>query len=83
MFETALNMPGYFPMNYPASGVEPVRQGKTALIATPIGMFETAAGGPIYISCGSQKSWEALAASVLDRQDLLDNPDYTTNRPAI
>ncbi|PHP67779.1 carnitine dehydratase [Zhengella mangrovi] len=80
MFDTALNMLAYFPMNYLAGGRDPVRQGNTAPVATPIGMFETADGGPIYVSCGSQKSWEALATHVLDRPDLLQDPHYATNR---
>ncbi|MAW87061.1 MAG: carnitine dehydratase [Phyllobacteriaceae bacterium] len=80
MFSTALNMLAYFPMNYLAGGPDPVRQGNTAPVATPIGMFETAAGGPVYVSCGSQKSWEALAVHVLDRPDLVTDPDYASNR---
>ncbi len=80
MFDTAITLLGYAPMNYLASGIDPVRQGNTAPVATPIGMFETAAGGPIYISCGTQRSWEALAKGVLGRPDLVDDPRYADNR---
>ena len=80
MFDTAINLLAYFPMNYLASGVDPVRQGNTAPVATPVAMFETAEGGPLYVSCGSQKSWETLARDVLGRPELVGDPDYATNR---
>lgn len=80
MFSTALNMLAYFPMNFLAGGADPVRQGNTAPVATPIGMFETAEGGPVYVSCGSQKSWEALAVHVLGRPDLVADPRFASNR---
>ncbi|RBI71933.1 CoA transferase [Roseovarius sp. TE539] len=80
MFDTAVTLLGYQPMNYLASGEDPVRQGNTAPVATPIGMFETAEGGAIYVSCGSQRSWVALAEHVLDRPDLVEHPDYADNR---
>lgn len=80
MFDTAFTLLGYQPMNYLASGEDPVRQGNTAPVATPIGMFETGDGGPIYVSCGTQRSWVALAVHVLERPDLVDHPDYRDNR---
>jgi len=80
MFDTAITLLGYQPMNYLADGVDPVRQGNAAPVATPIGMFETAEGGPVYVSCGSQRSWEALAREVLERPDLLEDPRYASNR---
>lgn len=79
MYDTALGLLGYQAMNYLASGVDPVRQGNMAPVATPIGMFETADGGAIYVSCGTQRSWEALARHVLQRPDLVDHPDYADN----
>lgn len=80
MFDTAITLLGYQPMNYLADGIDPVRQGNTAPVATPIGMFETGGGGPIYVSCGSQRSWVALAEKVLHRPDLVTDPDYIDNR---
>ncbi len=80
MYDTAITLLGYQPMNYLASGLDPVRQGNSAPVATPIGMFETGGDGPIYVSCGTQRSWIALARHVLGRPDLVDNPDYVDNR---
>lgn len=80
LYDTAVTLLAYFSMNYLASGVDPVRMGNTAPIATPIGMFETADGGAIYVSCGTQRTWETFAARVLERPDLVDDPRYRSNR---
>lgn len=80
LFESAFNLLAYFSMNYLAGGKDPVRQGNTAPVATPLGMFETADGGAIYVSCSTQKSWETLAVAVLERPDLTSDPRFATNR---
>lgn len=80
LFDTAVTLLSYFSMNYLASGVDPVRMGNTAPVATPIGMFETSDGGAIYVSCGTQRTWEKFAAGVLGRPDLVGDPRYRTNR---
>jgi len=80
MYDTALTLLGYQPMNYLAGGGDPMRQGNTAPVATPVAMFDTKDGGPIYVSCGSQRSWQMLAETVLERPDLVANPDYADNR---
>lgn len=80
MYDTAVSILGYQPMNYLADGIDPVRQGNEAPVATPIGMFEAADGGLIYVSCGSQRSWEMLAESVLERPELIEDPRFLDNR---
>lgn len=79
LYDTAVTLLAYFSMNYLASGVDPVRQGNTAPVATPIGMFETADGGAIYVSCGTQRSWEQFAVDVLDRPDLVADPRFASH----
>jgi formyl-CoA transferase len=80
LYDTAVTLLAYFGMNYLASGKDFVRQGNTAPVATPIGMFETADGGAIYVSCGTQRSWEALVGGVLERRELLTDPRFATHR---
>lgn len=80
MFDTAVSLLGYQPMNYLADGVDPVRQGNEAPVATPIGMFEAADGDLIYVSCGSQRSWEMLAKGVIERPDLIADSRFLDNR---
>jgi formyl-CoA transferase len=80
LFDTAVTLLAYFGMNYLASGKDFVRQGNTAPVATPIGMFECGDGRAIYVSCSTQRSWEKLANAVLGRPDLAAHPNYATNR---
>lgn len=80
LYDTAVGLLAYHGMNYLASGKDPVRQGNTAPIATPIGMFPTRDGGAVYISCGTQKSWEDLAIKMLERPDLATHPHYAHHR---
>jgi crotonobetainyl-CoA:carnitine CoA-transferase CaiB-like acyl-CoA transferase len=80
LFDTAMTLLAYFGMNYLASGKDFVRQGNTAPVATPIGMFECGDGKALYVSCGTQRSWEKLATAVLERPDLTENPRYATHR---
>jgi len=80
LFDTAVTLLAYFGMNYLASGRDFVRQGNTAPVATPIGMFECGDGRAIYVSCGTQRSWEKLANAVLERPDLAAHPNYATHR---
>lgn len=80
LYDTAITLLAYFSMNYLASGVDPVRRGNTAPVATPLGMFETSEGGAIYVSCSTQRTWEKFAVGVLERPDLVRDPRYRTNR---
>jgi formyl-CoA transferase len=79
LFDTAVTLLAYFGMNYLASGKDFVRQGNTAPVATPIGMFECGDGRAIYVSCSTQRSWEKLANKVLGRPDLAAHPSYATH----
>lgn len=78
LLDTAVTLLSYFSMNYLASGKDPVRNGNTAPVATPLGMFETGDGGAVYVSCSTQSSWERLV-HVVERQDLLADPRFMTN----
>lgn len=80
LFDTAVTLLAYFGMNYLASGKDFVRQGNTAPVATPIGMFECADGRAIYVSCGTQRSWQTFAGKVLGRPDWLSDPRFATHR---
>lgn len=80
LYDTAVGLLAYHGMNYLASGKDPVRQGNTAPIATPIGMFPTRDGGAVYISCGTQKSWEDLAVKMLQRPDLASHSRFAHHR---
>ncbi|MBE0693877.1 MAG: CoA transferase [Aquamicrobium sp.] len=80
LYDTAVTLLAYFGMNYLASGKDYVRQGNTAPVATPIGMFACGDGKAIYVSCGTQRSWEQLAAGVLARPEWLTDPRFATHQ---
>ncbi|MBP0441168.1 CaiB/BaiF CoA transferase family protein [Tianweitania sediminis] len=80
LFDTAVGLLAYHGMNYLASGKDPFRQGNTAPVSTPIGMFATKDDRAVYISCGTQKSWEDLAIRMLERPDLAQHPRFAHHR---
>jgi len=80
LYDTALTMTAYYGMNYLASGRSPVRQGNTAAVAAPLGLFEAADGKAIYVSCGTKRSWEDFARGVLDRPDMIVDHRFATHQ---
>ena len=77
LFDTAVTMVGFHALNYLISGQEPTRFGNNSRDTIPTAAFETA-DGPIYVACANDRTWNRLAARVLDRQDLADNPEFAT-----
>ncbi len=77
LFDTAAVMVGFHAMNYLATGVTPTRFGNTSPDSAPMGVF-MAADGPLYIACANDRTFQRLAAEVLQRPDLAANPDYAT-----
>ena len=75
LFDVSLIMTGFHAMNYLVSGNMPVRSGNTSTDSAPTGVFH-ANDGPFYITCASDQIFRRLATDVLDRSDLVDNPDY-------
>lgn len=79
MIETGVNMLGNFSMAYLATGVSPTRFGNTQTTACPVGAFETA-DGPLYLACANDRTFGRLAADVLGRPELAEDPRYLTSR---
>ena len=77
LFDTAVTMVGFHALNYLISGVEPTRFGNNSHDTIPTAAFETA-DGPIYVACANDRTWNRLAARVLDRPDLAENAAYAT-----
>ena len=77
LFDTAVTMVGFHALNYLLSGVEPSRFGNASRDTVPTAAFDTA-DGPLFIACANDRTWNRLAARVLDRPDLADNPVYAT-----
>lgn len=77
LFDTAVAMVGFHGLNYLVSGQEPSRSGNVSRDTVPTAAFETA-DGPIFVACANDRTWNRLAARVLERPDLADNPVYAT-----
>lgn len=88
LFDTAVTMVGFHAMNYLLSGDEPTRFGNNSRDTVPTASMQTA-DGPIFIACANDRTWQRMAARVLDRPDLAAHPDYartperTRNRDAL
>jgi crotonobetainyl-CoA:carnitine CoA-transferase CaiB-like acyl-CoA transferase len=75
LFDTAVTMVGFHALNYLVSGDEPTRVGNNSRDTVPTAALETA-DGPIYVACANDRTWQRLAAQVLERPDLAEHPDY-------
>lgn len=79
LFDTAVTMVGFHAMNYLVSGDEPTRFGNNSRDTVPTAAMETA-DGPIFVACANDRTWQRMAARVLDRPDLAEHPDYAKTR---
>ncbi len=77
LFDTAVTMVGFHALNYLISGNEPSRFGNASRDTIPTAAFDTA-DGPIFVACANDRTWNRLAARVMDRPDLANNPEYAT-----
>ncbi len=77
LFDTAVTMVGFHGLNYLVSGNEPTRFGNASTDTVPTAAFETA-DRPLFVCCANDRTWNRLAARVLDRPDLAENPGYAT-----
>jgi formyl-CoA transferase len=75
LFDTAVTMVGFHAASYLTNGVEPKRFGNNSQDTVPTAALETA-DGPIFVACANDRTWHRMAARVLDRPDLADNPEY-------
>lgn len=75
LFDNAVLMTGYASMQYFFSGRDPQRHGNTSPDTCPSGVFESK-DKPFYINCGNDKIYHRLAAQVLERPDLANDPVF-------
>ncbi|MDQ8727106.1 CoA transferase [Bradyrhizobium sp. LHD-71] len=77
LFDVATLMLGFHAMNYLVSGKNPTRFGNNSADSAPTGVFN-AADGPLYIACANDRTYQRLV-SALQRADLADHADFSTN----
>ena len=75
LFDNAVLMTGYAAMQHMYTGAVPSRHGNTSPDTCPSGVFMSQ-DKPFYINCGNDKIFHRLAAQVLERPDLANDPVY-------
>ena len=76
LFDNAVLMTGYAAMQHLYTGAQPQRNGNTSPDTCPSGVFMSK-DKPFYINCGNDKIFQRLAAQVLERPDLANDPVYS------
>jgi len=77
LFDNALIMTGYAAMQHLMTGQEVQRQGNISADSCPTGKFMSK-DKPFYLICGNDKIFQRLALEVLDRPDLVQDPELAT-----
>lgn len=82
LFDTAVMMTGYAPLQYLYTENEPQRWGNISPDTCPSGLFY-ANDYSFLINCGSTEIFNRLVNDVLQLPELSSNPDYATNADRI
>lgn len=78
LFDSAVFMTGYAPMQQIFSGKEPKRGGNTSPDSCPSGAFK-AKDRAFLINCGNTQIFQRLMTQVLEMPEVAANPAYATN----
>ena len=79
LFDVALAMTGFFGMAYLMNGVNPTRSGNSPNDSPTVGVYE-ASDGPLYVACANDRLYRRLVSEVLNRPDLLIDPQFATRK---
>lgn len=82
LFDTAVAMTFHYGMAYLITGENPERVGNGSPAAQPIGVFH-ASDGPFQLTIAGERVWKKLVADVLQRPDLLNDPDFRDNQARV
>lgn len=67
------------PLLFAEHGTPPTRVGLTHFSVAPYGVFQTRDGSPILISVQNDREWTVFCTKVLERPDLVTDPQFATN----
>jgi crotonobetainyl-CoA:carnitine CoA-transferase CaiB-like acyl-CoA transferase len=79
LFDTAMAMTGFYGMAYLISGANPGRFGNSPNGSPTVGLYE-ASDGPLYMACANDRLYRRLVTEVLERPDLITDPDFANRR---
>jgi crotonobetainyl-CoA:carnitine CoA-transferase CaiB-like acyl-CoA transferase len=79
LFDIAMSLTGFYGMAYLISGANPGRFGNSPNGSPTVGLYE-AADGPLYMACANDRLYRRLVTEVLDRPDLITDPEFATRK---
>jgi crotonobetainyl-CoA:carnitine CoA-transferase CaiB-like acyl-CoA transferase len=82
LFDTAVLMTGYAPLQQLYTGKGPVRPGNTSPDTCPSGVFKSA-DHSFLINCGNTQIFQRLMTQVVDLPQVASDPAYATNKDRV
>ena len=79
LFDIAMSMTGFYGMAYLINGTNPGRFGNSPNGSPTVGLYE-AADGPLYMACANDRLYRRLVTEVLERPDLISDPEFATRK---
>jgi crotonobetainyl-CoA:carnitine CoA-transferase CaiB-like acyl-CoA transferase len=79
LIDIAVSMTGFFGMAYLINGENPGRFGNSPNGSPSVGLYE-ASDGPFYIACANDRLYRRLVTEVLDRPDLITDPEFASRK---
>jgi crotonobetainyl-CoA:carnitine CoA-transferase CaiB-like acyl-CoA transferase len=79
LFDIAMAMTGFYGMAYLISGENPGRFGNSPNGSPTVGVYE-ASDGPLYMACANDRLYRRLVTEVLERPDLITDPEFSTRK---
>jgi crotonobetainyl-CoA:carnitine CoA-transferase CaiB-like acyl-CoA transferase len=75
LIDTAVAMTAFYGMAYLVSGANPGRFGNSPNGSPTVGLYQ-ASDGPLYMACANDRLYRRLVVDVLDRPDLVTDPQF-------
>ena len=79
LFDIAMSMTGFYGMAYLINGTNPGRFGNSPNGSPTVGVYE-ASDGPLYMACANDRLYRRLVTEVLEREDLMTDPQFASRR---
>src|ERR1700726_1104242 len=75
LIDTAVALTGFYGMAYLISGQNPGRFGNSPNGSPTVGVYQ-ASDGPLYMACANDRLYRRLVTEVLERPDLVSDPEF-------
>src|SRR5690349_946234 len=79
LIDIAVAMTGFYGMAYLISGNNPGRFGNSPNGSPTVGVYR-ASDGPLYMACANDRLYRRLVTEVLERPDLVTDPDFSDRK---